>query len=158
MAKAMFGAGCFWNVEKVFRSVRGVTGVTVGYSGGVTDNPSYEEVCTGLTGHAEVVDVTYDDAKVDYETLLEVFWDCHNPTQLNFQGRDIGTQYRSVIFAFDNDQSDAAMRSKKAEQDSGRHHHDIVTQIAPAKTFWPAEDYHQGYLANRRGRRWRLFG
>ncbi len=158
MAKAMFGAGCFWGVEEAFKHVRGVTEVTVGYSGGVTDNPSYEEVCTGMTGHAEVVQVGYDETKVDYETLLEVFWDCHNPTQLNFQGPDIGTQYRSVIFTHSEDQTDAAMRSKKAEQDSGRYHHDIVTEISPAKTFWPAEDHHQGYLSKRRKRRWRLFG
>ena len=158
MAKAMFGAGCFWGIEEVFKSVRGVTDTTVGYSGGVTDNPTYEEVNTGMTGHAEVVEVTYDDDKVDFETLLEVFWDCHDPTQLNFQGPDIGTQYRSAIFTHGIDQADTAMRSKKVEQDSGRHRRDIVTEISPAKAFWPAEDYHQGYLAKRRGRRWRLFG
>ena len=111
-----------------------------------------------MTGHAEVVEVTYDEAKVEYETLLEVFWDCHNPTQLNFQGSDIGTQYRSVIFTRGIDQADMAMRSKKVEQDSGRHRHDIVTEISPAKAFWPAEEEHQGYLAQRRKRRWRLFG
>jgi peptide-methionine (S)-S-oxide reductase len=158
MARAMFGAGCFWSVEEAFRAVPGVTDVTVGYSGGARDNPTYDEVCTGMTGHAEVVEVEFDDAKVDYETLLETFWKCHDPTQLNFQGPDIGTQYRSVIFTRGMDQADLAMRAKKREQDSRRHRGDIVTEISPAKTFWPAEDEHQGYLARRRQPRWRLFG
>lgn len=158
MARAMFGAGCFWSIEEAFRAVPGVTDVVVGYSGGGKDAPTYEEVCTGMTGHAEVVRVDYDENKVDFEALLDCFWACHDPTQLNFQGPDIGTQYRSVIFTHDMEQGDLAMRAKKAEQDSGRHRADIVTEISPAKTFWPAEAYHQGYLAKRRPRRWRLFG
>ena len=158
MAKAMFGAGCFWGIEETFRAVSGVTNVTVGYSGGVTDNPTYEEVCTGITGHAEVVAVEFDENKIDFETLLETFWDSHDPTQLNFQGADIGTQYRSAIFTHDLDQAETAMRAKKTEQDSGRHRGDIVTEIALAKTFWPAEDYHRQYINKRRGRFGRLFG
>ena len=158
MAKAMFGAGCFWGIEEAFRTVPGVTDVTVGYSGGVKDHPTYEEVCTGVTGHAEVVQVDFDENKTDFETLLEAFWDSHDPTQLNFQGADIGTQYRSAIFTHGEDQADAAMRAKKAEQDSGRHRRDIVTEISPAKTFWPAEDHHQQFIATRRGRFGRLFG
>jgi peptide-methionine (S)-S-oxide reductase len=134
------------------------TDVVVGYSGGVKDNPTYEEICTGMTGHAEVVEVLFDENKVAFESLLEVFWDCHDPTQLNFQGPDIGTQYRSAIFTQDEDQTEIAMRAKKAEQDSGRHRRDIVTEISPAKTFWRAEDYHQQYIAKRRGRFGRLFG
>ena len=155
MAKAMFGAGCFWGIEETFRAVPGVTDVAVGYSGGAKDNPTYEETCTGLTGHAEVVEVNFDEAKVSFETLLETFWDCHDPTQLNYQGPDRGSQYRTAIFTTDEAQAEAAMFSKKAEQDSGRHRGDIVTEIAPAKTFWRAEDYHQQYIAKRRGR---LFG
>jgi peptide-methionine (S)-S-oxide reductase len=158
MAKATFGAGCFWSIEETFRALPGVSDVAVGYSGGVKDNPSYEEVCTGMTGHAEVVEVDFDPNKIDFETLLETFWDCHDPTQLNFQGADIGTQYRSAIFTHDEDQADTAMRAKKIEQDSGRHRRDIVTEIAPAKTFWRAEDHHQQFIAKRRGRFGRLFG
>lgn len=158
MAKAMFGAGCFWGIEEVFRAVSGVTDVAVGYSGGVKDEPSYEEVCTGMTGHAEVVEVQFDDRKVSFQALLDTFWDCHDPTQLNFQGPDIGSQYRTAIFTYDEDQAMTAMASKKAEQDSGRHRRDIVTEISPAKTFWRAEDYHQQYIAKRRGRFGRLFG
>jgi len=151
MAKAMFAAGCFWGVEAAFRRVVGVTDVIVGYSGGARDNPTYEEVCTGMTGHAEVVEVQYDDSRISYETLLETFWDCHDPTQLNFQGADIGTQYRSAIFTLGEAQAEAAMMSKKAEQDSGHHRGDIVTEITPAKTFWRAEEYHQQYLVKKRG-------
>jgi peptide-methionine (S)-S-oxide reductase len=158
MAKVLFGAGCFWSIEETFRQLPGVTVVTVGYSGGAKDNPTYEEVCTGVTGHAEVVEVEFDEAKVAFETLLDVFWDCHDPTQLNFQGPDIGSQYRSAIFTQDEEQAFEAMRSKKVEQDSGRHRRDIVTEISPAKTFWRAEDYHQGYNSKRRGRFGRLFG
>ena len=158
MAMVMFGAGCFWSIEETFRAVPGVTNVTVGYSGGAKDDPSYEEVCTGMTGHAEVVAVEFDETKVDFETLLETFWDCHDPTQLNFQGPDIGTQYRSAIFTDSKARADTAMRSKKNEQDSGRHRRDVVTEISPAKTFWRAEDYHQQYIAKRRGRFGRLFG
>jgi peptide-methionine (S)-S-oxide reductase len=158
LAKAMFGAGCFWSIEETFHALPGVTDVAVGYSGGVRDNPTYDEVCTGMTGHAEVVAVEFDDNKISYESLLDVFWDCHDPTQLNFQGRDIGSQYRSVIFSFDEEQTETSMRAKKIEQDSDRHRRDIVTEISPAKTFWQAEDYHQNYIAKHRGRYGRLFG
>ena len=150
MAKAMFGAGCFWGVEETFRAVEGVSNVTVGYSGGMVDSPSYEAVCTGRTGHAEVVLVEFDPKKVDFDELLEVFWDCHDPTQVNRQGPDVGTQYRSAVFTFDEDQSDAARRSKSEQDASGRFARPIATEITPAGPFWPAEDYHQQYLAKRR--------
>ena len=152
MAKAMFGAGCFWSIEEAFRTVSGVTDVAVGYSGGAKDNPTYEEVCTGVTGHAEVVEVDYDETKVSFEALLSTFWNCHDPTQLNYQGPDIGTQYRTAIFTTDENQTETAMISKKTEQDSGRHQRDIVTEISPAKTFWRAEEYHQQYITKNRSR------
>jgi peptide-methionine (S)-S-oxide reductase len=158
MAKAMFGAGCFWSLEETFRASPGVTDVAVGYSGGVRDNPTYNDVCTSMTGHAEVVAIEFDDNKLSYESLLNVFWDCHDPTQLNFQGRDIGSQYRSVIFSFNEEQAQTAIRKKKIEQNSGRHRRDIVTEISPAKAFWQAEGYHQNYIAKRQGRFGRLFG
>ena len=119
MAKAMFGAGCFWGIEETFRKVPGVLDVAVGYSGGATDSPTYEEVCSGTTGHAEVIELDFDENKVDFETLLTVFWDCHDPTQLNYQGPDIGTQYRTAIFFFNVDQEQIAIASKKSEQASG---------------------------------------
>jgi peptide-methionine (S)-S-oxide reductase len=112
MAKAMFGAGCFWSLEETFRAIPGVIDVAVGYSGGVRHNPTYNEVCTSMTGHAEVVAIEFDDNKLSYESLLDVFWDCHDPTQLNFQGRDIGSQYRSVIFSFNEEQAKTAIRKK----------------------------------------------
>ena len=152
MAKAMFGAGCFWSIEDAYRSVPGVMDVAVGYSGGAKDNPTYEEVCTGVTGHAEVVEIEYDETKVNYESLLSTFWNCHDPTQLNYQGPDIGTQYRTAIFTMDANQAETAMASKKKEQDSGRHQRDIVTEISPAKTFWRAEEYHQQYITKNRSR------
>lgn len=158
MAKAMFGAGCFWGIEETFRKVPGVLDVAVGYSGGATDNPTYEKVCSGTTGHAEVVEVDFDENKVDFETLLTVFWDCHDPTQLNYQGPDMGTQYRTAIFFFDSNQEKIAIASKNSEQSSGKHPRDIVTEISPAKTFWRAEDYHQQYITKNRGRFGRLFG
>jgi peptide-methionine (S)-S-oxide reductase len=158
MATAIFGAGCFWGIEGVFRETPGVTDVVVGYSGGVLDNPSYEDVCTGTTGHAEVVKVDFNESKISYDNLLDVFWECHDPTQLNFQGADIGTQYRSVIFTLDGEQEIAARRAKKSEQDSGRYRHAIVTEISSVKIFWPAEDYHQQYITKHRGRFGRLFG
>lgn len=160
MPKAIFAAGCFWGVEDDFRKVPGVDDVVVGYCGGVTENPTYEAVCAGDTGHAEAVEVTYDERKVGYEQLLDVFWACHDPTQLNFQGWDIGTQYRSAIFTLDAEQEETARAAKRAEHASGRHRGEIVTEITPAKTFWPAEAYHQQYLAKRRGRGFlrRLFG
>ena len=157
MAKATFGAGCFWGVEEAYRQVEGVTATAVGYAGGTADNPTYEMVCSGRTGHAEVVQVEYDPAKVSYEALLKLFWQVHDPTQVNRQGPDFGTQYRTVIFAHDEEQADAARRSHDEEQASRRHRRDIATQIEPAATFWMAEDYHQQYFAKRGHRRFGLF-
>jgi len=149
MAKATFGAGCFWGVEETFRKIPGVTDTAVGYSGGSTKNPTYKDVCTDGTGHAEVVEVDYDPAKVPYETLLDVFWSGHNPTQLNRQGPDVGTQYRSVIFFHTPEQEAAARASKDRLQASGRFPRPIVTEISPAQPFWRAEEYHQRYLDKR---------
>jgi peptide-methionine (S)-S-oxide reductase len=145
--KATFGAGCFWGVEAAFRQIDGVTKTRVGYSGGTLENPTYEDVCSHSTGHAEVVEVTYDPEKVSYEQLLGVFWGKHDPTQLNRQGWDIGDQYRSVIFFHDEDQRETATRSKADEQAHWKG--PIVTLIEPAQTFYEAEDYHQQYLEKR---------
>jgi peptide-methionine (S)-S-oxide reductase len=145
--KATFGAGCFWGVEAAFRQIEGVTGTRVGYSGGTLDRPTYEDVCSHRTGHAEVVEVTYDPEQVSYDDLLEVFWHKHDPTQLNRQGWDIGDNYRSVIFFHDEEQQEAAARSKAREQANWSK--PIVTQLEPAQTFWEAEDYHQQYLEKR---------
>jgi peptide-methionine (S)-S-oxide reductase len=147
--KATFGAGCFWGVEAAFRQVDGVTKTEVGYEGGRLENPSYEDVCSHRTGHAEVVEVTYDPEQVSYEELLGVFWGKHDPTQLNRQGWDIGDQYRSVVFFHDDEQRVAAERSKSELDASGRYRKPIVTAIEPAQTFYPAEDYHQQYLEKR---------
>ena len=149
MEKATFGAGCFWGVEAAFRRVPGVRSTQVGYLGGTYENPNYEMVCTGLTGHAEVVEVTYDPAQVSYEELLRVFWDNHNPTTLNRQGPDVGTQYRSAIFYHTPEQEEAARRSKAQLEESGRYSRPVVTEITPASTFYRAEDYHQQYLEKR---------
>ncbi len=145
--KATFGAGCFWGVEAAFRQLDGVTGTRVGYTGGTLENPTYEDVCSHTTGHAEVVEVSYDPERVTYEQLLDVFWRKHDPTQLNRQGWDIGDQYRSVIFVHDAEQEEAAQRSKTLEQVNWSA--PIVTQIEPAETFYEAEDYHQQYLEKR---------
>ena len=145
--KATFGAGCFWGVEAAFRQLDGVTRTRVGYTGGTLDNPTYEDVCSHATGHAEVVEVTYDPERVSYDELLEVFWHKHDPTQLNRQGWDIGDQYRSVVFFHDQEQQEAASRSKAREQ--ANLSAPIVTQIEPAETFYEAEDYHQQYLEKR---------
>jgi len=142
--KATFGAGCFWGVEAAFRQVEGVTQTRVGYSGGTLENPSYEDVCSHTSGHAEVVEVTYDPDRVTYEDLLDVFWGKHDPTQLNRQGWDVGDQYRSAIFFHDEDQREAATRAKAREQ--ACRPAPIVTLIEPAQTFYEAEDYHQRYL------------
>ena len=158
MAKAMFGAGCFWGIEETFRKVPGVLDAAVGYSGGVTENPTYEEVCSGATGHAEVVEIQFDENEVDFESLLAVFWDCHDPTQLNYQGPDIGTQYRTAIFYMNEEQKGIAISSKNSEQASGKYRSHIVTEISPAKSFWRAEEYHQQYIAKNKGRFGRLFG
>ncbi|MEO7558187.1 MAG: peptide-methionine (S)-S-oxide reductase MsrA [Gammaproteobacteria bacterium] len=149
MQKATFGAGCFWGVEAAFRKARGVTSTSVGYLGGSLKNPTYEDVCSGRTGHAEAVQVEYDPALVSYEDLLDVFWANHNPTTLNRQGPDIGTQYRSAIFFHDPQQQAAAIASKERLQASGKYKNPIVTEITPATEFYAAEDYHQQYLEKR---------
>ncbi|WP_124727780.1 peptide-methionine (S)-S-oxide reductase MsrA [Staphylospora marina] len=149
MAKATFGAGCFWGVEETFRKIPGVLDTAVGYMGGTKDQPTYEEVCTDTTGHAEVVHLEYDPEQVTYEQLLQVFWDSHDPTQLNRQGPDVGTQYRSVIFWHTEEQKEAAERSKAELERSGRFKDPIATEITPASTFWRAEEYHQRYLQKR---------
>jgi peptide-methionine (S)-S-oxide reductase len=149
MAKATFGAGCFWGVEEEFRKVAGVRDTAVGYSGGTVDHPTYEDVCTDRTGHAEVVEVDYDPAGVSYDALLDVFWNGHDPTQKNRQGPDVGTQYRSVIFFHDPEQEAAAKASKERLEKSGRLRRPIATVIEPARPFWRAEEYHQRYLEKR---------
>ena len=149
MAKATFAAGCFWSVEHTFRQLPGVISTRVGYTGGHTANPTYKEVCTDRTGHAEAVEVEYDPAKVSYEQLLNIFWENHDPTQLNRQGPDLGTQYRSAIFFHTPEQEAAAKASKEALDKSGRFGKKIVTLIVPATTFTQAEDYHQQYLEKR---------
>jgi peptide-methionine (S)-S-oxide reductase len=147
--KATFGAGCFWGVEATFRAVPGVSNATVGYAGGTTENPTYEDVCRHETGHAEVVQVEFDPAVVSYDQLLDVFWSNHNPTTLNRQGPDVGDQYRSVIFFHSPEQQTAAEESKRRLDASGRFNRAVVTYIQPAPTFYPAEDYHQRYLEKR---------
>jgi len=149
MAKATFAAGCFWGVEATFRQIPGVISTRVGYTGGHFTNPTYQDVCTDRTGHAEAVEVEYDPAKVSYEDLLQVFWENHDPTQLNRQGPDWGTQYRSAIFYHSPEQDEAARASKAKLEKSGQYGRPLVTQIVPATTFYPAEDYHQQYLEKR---------
>ena len=149
MAIASFAAGCFWGVEAAFRQVPGVIGTAVGYTGGSLDNPTYEAVCTDRTGHAETVEVEYDPNRVSYEELLGVFWENHDPTQLNRQGPDVGSQYRSAIFFHTEEQEAAARRSKEQLESSGRFRRPIVTAIVPATRFWRAEEYHQQYLEKR---------
>jgi peptide-methionine (S)-S-oxide reductase len=145
--KATFGAGCFWGVEEAFRNLDGVTDTAVGYAGGRKDNPSYEDVCSDATGHVEVVDLAYDPARISYEKLLEVFFSNHNPTQLNRQGPDVGTQYRSVIFYHSPEQKAAAEAAKNRLGE--KFSKPIVTAIEPAPKFWRAEEYHQRYLQKR---------
>ena len=147
--KAMFAAGCFWGVEAAFRSVPGVVATAVGYSGGRTKNPTYEDVCTDRTGHAEVVQVEFDPSRVSYGQLLDVFWNEHDPTQVNRQGPDIGSQYRSAVFYSTPEQRAAAVASKEAVEKSGRYRKPIATEISPASEFFPAEEYHQKYLEKR---------
>jgi peptide-methionine (S)-S-oxide reductase len=147
MEKATFGAGCFWGVEATFRRLAGVKSTQVGYAGGKLDHPTYEQVCTDRTGHAEVVEVTFDPAVISYHDLLEVFWNNHNPTTLNRQGPDVGAQYRSAIFFHNSQQESEAKSSRDSAQQ--RFPKPIVTEITPAQTFWPAEDYHQQYLEKR---------
>lgn len=149
MAKATFAAGCFWGVEATFRQLPGVTATRVGYTGGNTADPTYKEVCTDRTGHAEAVEVDYDPSKVSYGQLLKVFWENHDPTQLNRQGPDWGTQYRSAIFFHSPEQEAEARKSKEELGKAGRYKKPIVTQVVPATTFFQAEDYHQQYLEKR---------
>ena len=146
MEKATFAAGCFWGIETAYRRLEGVLDVAVGYEGGSTDNPSYQDVCTGQTGHAEVVEVDYDPEKISYDELLEVFWNIHDPTTLNRLGPDIGTQYRSAIFFHNEDQKKKAELSKSSKQSKGTYPDGIVTEITPHETFYRAEEYHQKYF------------
>lgn len=143
--KATFGAGCFWGVEEEFRNLKGVTSTRVGYLGGTLENPTYEDICSGQTGHAEVVEVEFDPSEVSYDKLLEVFWESHDPTQLDRQGPDVGTQYRSAIFFHTPEQEAAATTSKQKLRSSGTYKNDIVTAITPATQFFEAEQYHQRY-------------
>ena len=149
MEKATFGAGCFWGVEAAFRQIDGVTSTAVGYMGGSLQNPTYKDVCTDETGHAEVVQLEYDPSIVSYHELLKVFWQNHNPTTLNRQGPDIGTQYRSAIFFHSPEQEAAARASRDDLESAGVFKRPIVTQIVPAQDFWRAEEYHQQYLEKR---------
>src|SRR5881296_1397389 len=149
MAKATFAAGCFWGVEATFRALPGVTSTRVGYTGGNFANPTYKDVCTDGTGHAEAVEVDFDPAKISYERLLDVFWENHDPTQVNRQGPDFGTQYRSAIFFHSPEQEAAAKQSRAALEASGKLKRPIATEITPASTFYRAEEYHQKYLQKR---------
>jgi len=146
---ATFGAGCFWGIEAAFRRVPGVLDAVVGYSGGQTQNPNYQDVCTDTTGHAEVVQVTFDPEKISYDQLLNVFWTIHDPTQVNRQGPDYGKQYRTAIFFHSPEQEAAAKKSKQALEASGKLRRPVATEITPAGTFWRAEEYHQRYLEKR---------
>jgi peptide methionine sulfoxide reductase msrA/msrB len=150
-AKAVFSAGCFWGVEAYFKRVKGVLKTTAGYTGGTKPDPTYEDVCTGNTGYAESVLIEYDPSAVTYERLLHHFWKIHNPSTLNRQGNDIGTQYRSIIFYFTQEQKLSAEASKNKLSESGKYKDKIVTEILPAQKFWNAEDYHQDYLAKNPG-------
>jgi len=145
--KATFGAGCFWGVEIEFRNVPGVVDTAVGYEGGTVSNPTYEDVCSHTTGHAEVVQVEFDPDEVSYDQLLDVFWDVHDPTQVNRQGPDVGSNYRSVIFFHSPEQEENAIESKARAQ--ARFDRPIATEISPASDFWRAEEYHQQYLVKR---------
>ncbi len=149
LEKATFGAGCFWGVEAAYRKIKGVISTVVGYMGGNLKNPSYEDVCTDKTGHVEVVQIEFDPLVVSYENLLEVFWNIHDPTQLNKQGPDIGTQYKSVIFYHDEKQKKKAEVSKNKQEKLKKYSKPIVTEILKAKTFYKAEEYHQQYLEKR---------
>jgi len=149
MAKALFAAGCFWGVEAAFRQTPGVTATAVGYAGGESSNPTYKQVCSGKTGHAETVEVTYDPGATTYENLLEVFWANHDPTTANRQGPDVGSQYRSAIFYLDEEQKARAEASRKRLDESGKLRRPIVTEISQLGQFYLGEDYHQQYLEKR---------
>ncbi|HCP01769.1 MAG: peptide-methionine (S)-S-oxide reductase [Alphaproteobacteria bacterium] len=154
VALATFGAGCFWHPQQVFDQLEGVSGTWVGYTGGTKENPTYEEVCQANTGHAEVVHMEFEPRVVTYETLLDIFWQIHDPTQLDGQGDDIGSQYRSAIFTHDEYQARVARESKTEKGTSGRWLRPIITTIQPAPTFWEAEDYHQKYMERLDHRSW----
>lgn len=147
--KATFAAGCFWGVEETFRILPGVVNTQVGYIGGKTEHPDYRQVCSGATQHAEAVEVEFDPERISFDRLLDVFWENHDPTTLNRQGPDVGTQYRSAVFYHDDAQKREAEASKAARMASGRYRRPIVTEISPAPAFWPAEEYHQRYLLKR---------
>lgn len=149
--KAIFAAGCFWGVEEAFRTTPGVVSTRVGYTGGHTEKPSYENVCSGDTGHAEAVEVTFDPGKISYKELLLKFWNLHDPTQFNRQGPDVGAQYRSAVFCLNDEQKDAAEESKAALEASGKYDKEIVTEITPASDFFEAEEYHQQYAQKNPG-------
>lgn len=149
MEIATFAAGCFWGVESVFEQVPGVVSTRVGYTGGSTEQPKYEQVCSHTTGHAEAVEVTFDPHRISYEQLLGIFFNNHNPTTKDRQGWDVGTQYRSAIFFHSQDQEIAALRAKAMLDASGRFRKPVVTEVVPATTFWPAEEYHQKYYSRR---------
>ncbi len=151
MTKAMFGAGCFWGVEEVFRKIPGVLDVAVGYSGGTTTDPTYKQICTGTTGHAEVVELEFDPGQVSYEQLLEVFWNCHDATTLNRQGPDVGTQYRSGVYFYDETQRESANKMRDTLNAEGASSRPIVTEIEPAEIFYRAEEYHQRYFEKNGG-------
>ncbi|MEZ4826110.1 MAG: peptide-methionine (S)-S-oxide reductase MsrA [Bacteroidia bacterium] len=157
LKKATFGAGCFWCVEAVFLELKGVVAVESGYSGGYVKNPTYKAICTGTTGHAEVAQITYDPAVITFDELLEVFWQTHDPTTLNRQGNDTGTQYRSVVFYHDEEQKDKAEFYKKQLDASGAYSKPIVTEISPLINYYPAEDYHQNYYAQNTNQPYCLF-
>ncbi len=148
LKKAIFGSGCFWCAEAVFEMVKGVHLVVSGYAGGTVENPTYEQVCSGSTGHAEVIQITYDPDIISYDELLQIFWKTHDPTTLNRQGNDVGTQYRSVIFYHDDEQKQLAEKYKKELDASGAWENPIVTEIVPLTNFYEAEDYHQDYYEN----------
>jgi len=150
--KATFGAGCFWKPEHVFRQVDGVVSTSVGYMGGDTRNPNYEQVCTGRTGHAEVVQVEYDPARISYEELLNIFWQNHDPTQHNRQGPDVGTQYRSAVFTHGAAQDQDAKASRTKVESAGK----VATEVSPASHYWPAEDYHQQYIEKNQRHRFSI--
>ncbi|KKL60870.1 hypothetical protein LCGC14_2201000 [marine sediment metagenome] len=152
LQKAIFAAGCFWGVEANFRKVKGVISTRVGYIGGEFNNPTYKDVCSHKTGHAEAIEIRFDPSKVSYDALLDIFWSTHDPTTLNRQGPDIGTQYRSAIFYINSNQEEIAMKSKVIQEESKRFDKEIVTLIVPASNFWEAEEYHQEYLEKKQKR------
>ncbi len=152
LQKAIFAAGCFWGVEANFRKVKGVISTRVGYIGGEFNNPTYKDVCSHKTGHAEAIEIRFDPSKVSYDALLDIFWSSHDPTTLNRQGPDVGTQYRSAIFYLNFKQKETAMKSKVNQEESKRFEKGIVTLIVPALKFWEAEEYHQEYLEKKQKR------